>query len=212
MSKKKEQPEVPAGTNNASDPSQEAAAKLAAQGEEGEALPTAPAAAKPEDPLKTLEAENLDLKDKLLRKQADFENFRKRMFREKDDVARYANAALLSDLLGVIDDFERAIRSAEESRDFPSFLQGVSMIEKQLVEILEGRWGLKRFGSVGESFDPSKHEAVLRVEGPADAKPTVVEDYQKGYYLHERVLRPAKVKVLVPGSGEGNGSGDPKTS
>jgi molecular chaperone GrpE len=153
-----------------------------------------------EDRIKQLEEESSDLKDKLLRKQADFENFRKRMFRERDEAARYTNAAVLSDIIGIIDDFERAIRSAEESKDFTSFLTGVSMIEKQLVEILETRWGLKRFISVGESFDPNKHEAVLRVEGPADSQPTVVEDYQKGYFLHERVLRPAKVKVMVPAS------------
>jgi len=79
------------------------------------------------------------------------------------------------------------------------------MIEKQLVEMLESRWGLKRFSSLGDGFDPNKHEAVLRVEGPADSKPTVVEDYQKGYYLHERVLRPARVKVMVPGSDAGHG-------
>ncbi len=156
-----------------------------------------------ESRVKALEEEAADLKDKLLRKQADFENFRKRMFRERDDAARYANAQLLSDLIGVIDDFERAIRSAEESKDFALFLKGVSMIERQLVEMLETRWGLKRFASVGESFDPNKHEAVLRVEGPADARPTVVEDYQKGYYLHERVLRPAKVKVMVPAAQAG---------
>jgi molecular chaperone GrpE len=158
-----------------------------------------------EERAKSLEEETSDLKDKLLRKQADFENFRKRMFRERDEAARYANAALLSDIIGVIDDFERAIRSAEESRDFNVFMKGVSMIEKQLVETLEGRWGLKRFESVGESFDPNKHEAMLRVEGPVDAKPTVVEDYLKGYYLHERVLRPAKVKVMVPASGRNEG-------
>ena len=154
----------------------------------------------PEERIKALEAESLDLKDKLLRKQADFENFRKRMLRERDDAARYANAALLTDLIAVIDDFERAIRSAEESKDFALFLTGVTMIERQLVELLETRWGLKRFVSVGESFDPNKHEAVLRVEGPVNAKPTVVEDFQKGYFLHERVLRPAKVKVMVPAS------------
>jgi molecular chaperone GrpE len=153
-----------------------------------------------EQRLRSFEAEVLDLRDKLLRKQADFENYRKRMIRERDEAARYANAALLTDVIATIDDFERAIRSAEESRDFASFLQGVSMIERQLLETLEGRWGLKRFTSTGESFDPNRHEAVLRVEGPADARPTVVEDYQKGYYLHERVLRPAKVKVMVPGS------------
>ncbi len=158
----------------------------------------AEAKASPESRIKALEEEASDLKDKLLRKQADFENFRKRMMRERDETARYANAALLSDVIGLIDDFERAIRSAEESKDFASFLAGISMIEKQLVEMLESRWGLKRFTSMGEGFDPNKHEAVLRVEGPADAKPTVVEEYQKGYFLNERVLRPAKVKVMVP--------------
>ncbi len=160
-----------------------------------------------EDRLKALEAESADLKDKLLRKQADFENFRKRLTRERDEAARYANAALLSDLIAVIDDFERAIRSAEESKDFTLFLSGVSMIERQLVEMLEARWGLKRFASVGESFDPNKHEAVQRVEGPANAKPTVVEDYQTGYFLHERVLRPAKVKVMVPAAQGSAGGG-----
>ena len=153
-----------------------------------------------EDRVTLLQGEVADLTDKLLRKQADFENFRKRTIREREDASRYANAALLTDIIGLIDDFERAIRSAEESRDFASFLQGITMIEKQLVEMLESRWGLRRFTSVGEGFDPNKHEAVLRSEGPADAKPTVVEDYQKGYYLHERVLRPARVKVMVPGA------------
>jgi len=155
-----------------------------------------------ESRIRILEEENIDLKDKLLRKQADFENFRKRMLREKDEAARYANAALLSDLIGVMDDFERAIKSAEESKDFTGFLAGITMMEKQLVELLESRWGLKRFNSLGEGFDPNKHEAVLKIEGRPDAKPTVVEDFQKGYFLHERVLRPAKVKVMVPAAGK----------
>jgi molecular chaperone GrpE len=188
MSKKKDQEEGPQN-NSAPEPAQGSVAEGAS-----EAGPCASA----EDRVSALEKEVSDLKDKLLRKQADFENFRKRMLREREDAARYANAALLSDLIGLIDDFERAIRSAEESRDFGTFLQGISMIEKQFVEMLESRWGLKRFTSVGEGFDPNKHEAVLRAEGPAGSKPTVVEDYQKGYYLHERVLRPAKVKVMVP--------------
>jgi molecular chaperone GrpE len=161
-----------------------------------------------ENRIRVLEEESIDLKDKLLRKQADFENFRKRMLRERDEAARYANAALLSDLIGVIDDFERAIKSAEESRDFTGFLTGISMIEKQLVEMLETRWGLKRFSSVGNGFDPNKHEAVLKIEGPADTKPTVVEDYQKGYFLNERVLRPAKVKVMVPATAKSEGEQD----
>lgn len=151
-----------------------------------------------EDKIADLDKEIADLRDKVLRKQADFENFRKRMLREREDASRYANASLLTDLIGLIDDFERAIKSAEESRDFGTFLQGVTMIEKQFVEVLESRWGLKRFSSVGESFDPNRHEAVLRVEGPAGSRPTVVEDFQRGYFLHERVLRPARVKVQVP--------------
>ena len=204
MSKKKDQSEVfdgaqnvPGGTPPGGSGDQ--------KGQKGASPAPAPG---PEEQVKTLAAEVMDLKDKLLRKQADFENFRKRMLREREDAARYANAALLGDLIGLIDDFERAIHSGEESKDFGSFLQGITMIEKQLVEMLENRWGLKRFTSVGEPFDPNKHEAVQRVEGPVDARPTVVEDYQKGYYLHERVLRPARVKVMVPAQGEnaaGNG-------
>ena len=197
MSKKKDQPEVFDGAQNVPG----GAPKDGVSDQKGAEQQFAPAPAPGAD-AKTLSAEVADLKDKLLRKQADFENFRKRMIREREDASRYANAALLSDLIGLIDDFERAIHSGEESKDFSSFLQGITMIEKQLVEMLENRWGLKRFVSVGEAFDPNRHEAVQRVEGPVDSKPTVVEDYQKGYYLHERVLRPARVKVMVPAQGE----------
>ena len=198
MSKKKDQPEVFEGAQNVQRDEPQAAQPAPKE---------SPAAAperkeSPEEQVRRLAAEVADLKDKLLRKQADFENFRKRMIREREDAARYANAALLTDIIGLIDDFERAIHSGEESKDFASFLQGVTMIERQLVEMLESRWGLKRFASVGEAFDPNKHEAVQRVEGPSNARPTVVEDFQKGYFLHERVLRPARVKVMVPAQAE----------
>jgi molecular chaperone GrpE len=192
MTKKKDQDQVSEGPQNSSGP--EPAQDTAAAESASAVGPCASA----EDRIAALEREVADYKDRLLRKQADFENFRKRMLREREDSNRYANATLLGDLINLIDDFERAIRSAEESKDFGTFLQGISMIEKQFIELLESRWGLKRFSSVGEGFDPNRHEAVLRVEGPAGTKPTVVEDYQKGYYLHERVLRPARVKVMVP--------------
>jgi len=197
MSKKKDHSEVFEGAQNVPGGTPQDSGSDQKEGVQA----TPPAEQSAENNVKMLSAEVADLKDKLLRKQADFENFRKRMLREREDAARYANAALLGDLIGLIDDFERAIHSGEESKDFSSFLQGITMIEKQLVEMLESRWGLKRFASVGEAFDPNKHEAVQRVEGPVDSKPTVVEDYQKGYYLHERVLRPARVKVMVPGQG-----------
>ncbi len=145
-----------------------------------------------------LEITNADLKDQLLRKQADFDNFRKRMFREKEDAIKYANSNLLSDLVSVIDDFERAIGSGESSKDFDSFLSGFRLIEKQFVGMLERNWGLKRMETVGQEFDPQKHEALMMEECADCATQVIIEDYQKGYYLHDRVIRHAKVKVGIP--------------
>ncbi len=150
-----------------------------------------------------LEHENSELKDQYLRKQADFENFRKRMTREKADAIAYANKQLLLDILQIIDDFERAIKSAEESRDFDSFHEGVALIEKQFTSMLERKWGLKRFDSEGEEFDPQKHEAVMTGEDGDHDHPVVLEDYQKGYFLNDKVLRSAKVKVSVPSGKSG---------
>ena len=149
-----------------------------------------------EDRVTELTEENSDLKDQLLRKQAEFENFRKRMFREKEDAINYANSNLLQDLIAIVDDFERAIKSSESSRDFESFHSGIELIEKQFTGMLERKWGLARFDSEGDEFDPTKHEAIMMAE---DDSPTqvVLEDFQKGYMLHDRVLRPAKVKVSI---------------
>jgi molecular chaperone GrpE len=148
--------------------------------------------------IQQLEEEVRELNDRLLRKAADFDNFRKRILREKEDSVRYANAALLGDILPIIDDFERAIQSAADSKDFDAFHTGVSMIEKQMVSILERNWGLKRFSAHGELFDPEKHEAIAVEETDQHDAEIVLEDYQRGYLLHDRVLRPAKVKVARP--------------
>jgi molecular chaperone GrpE len=148
--------------------------------------------------VKELEEENSSLKDQYLRKQADFENFRKRMTKEKADAISYANQQLLQDIIQIVDDFERAIKSSEESRDFDAFHDGVSLIEKQFTSMLERKWGLQRFDSEGEEFDPQKHEAVTTEEVEGEDRSVVLEEYQKGYFLHDRVLRSAKVKVSVP--------------
>ena len=176
--------------------------KPAEQGLEGEAQAQAagvPPTEAPQERLERLAAENAGLQDQLLRKTAEFENFRKRMFREREEGVRYANAMLLGDIIPVIDDFERALQSATDSRDFASFHSGVEMIERQLVSVLERNWGLKRFspksGPDGEKFDPEKHEAIAVEDTAAAGEPVVLENYQKGYYLHDRILRPAKVKV-----------------
>ncbi len=158
-----------------------------------------------------LEQENAALKERYLRKQADFENFRKRMQREKQEFGAYTNKQLLLDLVTVIDDFERAIESAEESRDFDSFYDGIVLIERQMTSMLERKWGLQRFDSEGAEFDPQRHEAVTAEHTGEENQPVMIEDYQKGYMLHDRVLRSAKVKVAMPspnaGSGDQNGKG-----
>jgi len=152
-----------------------------------------------------LEAKVADLNDQYLRKAADFENFRKRMNREKQEITEFANQNLLLDLLPVIDDFDRAIKSAETSQDFASFYEGVTMIEKQLTSQLENKWGLKRFDSEGELFDPNRHEALQVEKAAGIPEPVVKEDYLKGYFLKERVLRFAKVKVLMPAEDQHGG-------
>ena len=145
-----------------------------------------------------LEVKLAELNDQYLRKAADFENFRKRTIREKQELTEFANQSLILDLLPVIDDFERAIKSAETSKDFPSFYEGVSMIEKRLSAQLENKWGLKRFDSEGEPFDPNRHEALQMEKAAGIEEAVVKEDFLKGYLLKDRVIRFAKVKVLMP--------------
>jgi molecular chaperone GrpE len=151
-----------------------------------------------------LEAELAESRDQLLRKAADFENFRKRMNQEKQNAIDFANQTLLLDIIPVIDDFERAIQSAESSVELAglpagkAMLDGITMIEKRLISQLEGKWGLKRFSSAGEPFDPNRHEAMMMEKSPDVQEPVVQEDFVKGYMLKDRVIRAAKVKVIMP--------------
>lgn len=145
--------------------------------------------------IEELEAENTELKNQFLRKAADFENFRKRMNQKQQNAAQFSNQQLLLDLVSVIDDFERAIKSADDSRDYDAFHDGVVIIEKQLTGMLQRKWGLSRFDSAGETFDPNRHEAVATEERDGDEESIVLEEYQKGYTLFDRVIRSAKVKV-----------------
>lgn len=146
----------------------------------------------------SLEAENSNLKDQYLRKAADFENYRKRMMKEKQDAIDFANQSLLLDLIPVIDDFERAIKSSEAARDYDTLHEGIVLIEKRLVSQLETKWGLVRFDSAGAAFDPNRHEAIMMEKKPEVTEPIVAEDFVKGYLLKDRVVRSAKVKVTMP--------------
>ena len=149
------------------------------------------------------------LQDQLLRKQADFENFRRRLHREKDDAIRYANTEVLLDLADIIDGLERAIQTGEDA-DVASLRDGVSLIEKQLTGLLERKWGFCRFISAGEPFDPERHQAIASEESGIHEVATVVEDYQRGYLLHDRVVRPARVKVAQPLSGSNEDPAGPQ--
>jgi len=152
----------------------------------------------PAEKIAGLEAQLAETHNQFLRKAADFENFRKRMNQEKQSAIEYANQSLLLDIIPIIDDFERAIAAGEGTTDIASFLDGIKMIEKRLTGQLESKWGLKRFNSVGEPFDPNLHEALM-MEKSSEVKEAVIqEDLYKGYYLKDRVIRAAKVKVLMP--------------
>ncbi len=145
-----------------------------------------------------LNAETSDLKDQYLRKQADMDNFRKRLLKEKEEAIAFANKQLLEDLITIIDNFERAIKSSETAEDYASFHGGIVMIEKEFVGMLERKWHLMRFDSEGEEFDPMKHEAVMVEESSEHENQVVLQDFQKGYMLKDNVLRAAKVKVSMP--------------
>jgi molecular chaperone GrpE len=134
-------------------------------------------------------------RDRYVRAIADFDNFRKRTEREKADFFRYAVSSVLKDILPVLDNFDRALDHAEEGDEFH---KGVHLIYKQLFEVLQ-RHGLKPIDEVDVTFDPNIHEAVIREEDPSVPNHTVVAVLQKGYFLHDRLLRPALVKVAVGG-------------
>ena len=137
------------------------------------------------------------LKDQYLRKLADDDNFRKRMRREVEDARKFANTALLGDLVAVLDDFDRAIGSSEHSRDFTVLHDGVSLIKRQFGQMLSNKYGLSAFDATGEVFDPNIHEALASEAGDVE-EATVAEAFLPGYRLHDRVIRSAKVKVLTP--------------
>jgi molecular chaperone GrpE len=153
-----------------------------------------------ETELASVREELLSINDKYLRKLAEDVNFRKRMTREKEDGQRFAVSALLGDLIPILDDFDRAIASAETQKDYAILHDGVLLIKRQLGSVLQAKYGLARFESIGKPFDPNHHEAVAIVQGgPDDGDEAVVaEEFLPGYGLHDRILRTAKVRVRMP--------------
>ena len=152
----------------------------------------------PEEKIAKLEAENADLKDQLLRRAADFDNYRKRMIKEKQETYDYANSALLADLLDSLDNFDRTVDAAATATDPKSIADGIKMINSNLVKMLEDKYGLVGYGAEGEDFNPDEHEALGRIEDEGAEKETLAQVYLKGYKLKDRIIRHAKVMVKVP--------------
>lgn len=138
-----------------------------------------------------LEQEMTALRDQFVRLQADFQNYRNRAERDKQDTVRFANERLIVDLLEVVDNFERAIATEKEH---DAFFQGMEMIDHQIRSILEKN-GVEEIVSDGAAFDPNLHNAVLSEESDTVESGHVIETMVKGYTLHGRMIRPAMVKV-----------------
>jgi molecular chaperone GrpE len=191
---------------NDSDPKKDEAAEPAA-------APSAPAAPaqdgaagggkSPQEAIAALQAENADLKDKWLRAHAEVENIRKRAEREREDAAKYSITKLARDIVAVGDNFQRAIDAvpagaAERDAALKSFLEGVTMTERELLNALD-RHGIRRVQPLNEPFNPHLHQAVAQVPRPDVPTGTIVEVYQAGYMIEDRVLRPAMVGVAQGG-------------
>jgi molecular chaperone GrpE len=132
--------------------------------------------------------------NRYLRAQADFDNFRRRTLKEKEELAQYASLKLVGQLLPVLDNFQRALQTGGEGAESGSFAKGVDMIYRQLSQVLETE-GLKPMEVVGQPFDPELHQAIMQVESEEYEAGTVVEVIQPGYRLKDKVIRPAMVKV-----------------
>lgn len=135
-----------------------------------------------------------EAQQKLLRVQADYDNFRRRTLKEKEELAKYASAKLVESLLPTVDNFDRAIAATSTNQDFDSLVKGLDMIFRQLMGTMDAE-GLTVMNTVGEPFNPEFHQAVMTVETDEYEEGIVVEELQKGYILKDKVIRPAMVKV-----------------
>ncbi|MBI2258686.1 MAG: nucleotide exchange factor GrpE [Flavobacteriia bacterium] len=150
---------------------------------------------KQEEKEQSFEDKYLELNDKFIRLYSEFDNYRKRSNKEKLDLISTASEGVLKDMLTILDDFERAIANNEQVEDVNSLKEGFNLIYNKFKNTLESK-GLKAMESVGQIFDSELHEAIANIPAPSDdLKGKVVDHVEKGYYLHEKVIRFAKVVV-----------------
>jgi molecular chaperone GrpE len=141
-----------------------------------------------------LAAELAQANDRVLRTQAELENFRKRMWRELEDQQRYAAVPVLRDVLGIVDDVDRAIAAAEAAGEASSLLEGIKLVRSRLAGVLS-QHGVREIAAQGAAFDPAVHEAIMQQASGEHEPGTVTHVALPGYKLHERVVRPAQVIV-----------------
>src|SRR5207247_9811278 len=161
-----------------------------------ESVATAQPQADPQQEVELLKKERDGLYDRLLRKQAEFENYRKRIDREKSEFMQFASADLMKELLNALDSFELALKNAAKQSGGQNILRGFELIYKQIEDTL-ARFGLKPIEAKGKKFDPHYHQAVSTQASDKMEENTVIEEMRKGYTLNGRLLRPAMVSVAV---------------
>ncbi|UFT97827.1 nucleotide exchange factor GrpE [Radiobacillus kanasensis] len=144
--------------------------------------------------LEKLKQEKAELNDRFSRMQAEYDNFRKRTQKEKESDRKYKSQALVTELLPVVDNFERALAVHEGDQASDGFVEGIKMVYKQLTDALE-KEGVEVIAAEGEAFDPHLHQAVMQVEDDQYEANSVIEVLQAGYKLKDKVIRPAMVKV-----------------
>lgn len=135
-----------------------------------------------------------DYKNKFMRISADFQNYKKRVEKEKSEIYKFGSEKIIIDILPILDNLERAIQSAEDNEDNKGLKEGIEMVYKQFKDILQ-KHGVEEIDCLGKEFDPNCHHAVMQEECEDEESNTVIEIFQKGYKLHSKVIRPSMVKV-----------------
>ena len=144
--------------------------------------------------LKVKEEELQKEHDRLLRALAEHENYKKRMARERADFLKFGNESLMKELLPILDNLELSLEHARNTTSANAITEGIELVKKEFLRKLE-KYGLSAISARGEKFDPNRHEAAVQIETTEHPEDTVVDEFQKGYFIHDRLLRPARVSV-----------------
>lgn len=146
------------------------------------------------DPMTQMQIEFNQLNDKHLRLNAEFQNYRKRVEKEKSEIFKYGTEKVMIEMLPIMDNFERALAASDQENSEGKVIEGIKLIKKSLDDFFD-RNGVKKIDALNQAFDPIKHHAVMTVESEEHTSEHVIEVLQDGYLLHDKVIRPSMVKV-----------------